>query len=654
MMDMNPSSWIGKRPFRWFTVPLLGAAALLLLAGCTSATPGPTSTPEPSATPTPLPPRPLTVCLGQEPASLFPLGNYSSAARSVLAAVYDGPIDRVSYEYRPVILETLPSLENGDAQLFPASVYVGDEIVDADGMPVTLVAGTLVRPAGCRSEDCLVAYDGMSEIQLDQMQVTFRLLPGLTWSDGTPLSAQDSVFSYTYSSSQDTPGSKYVIDRTRAYEAADALTVQWWGKPGFVDPTYFLNFWMPLPEHAWGQVPVDQLSESEAASRSPLGWGPYVIEEWVSGEQISLLKNPNYFRAAEGLPAFDVLTFRFVSSPDAALTDLETGACDLLDPGIFLDGPIDQLQDGGEQGRYQALFVSVPVMEQLVPGIRPAAYDNGYNPNYDRPDFFGDVRTRQALALCIDRQALVSTVLGGLTSEATSFLPAEHPLYAPDLPEYTFDPAAAGVLLEAVGWRDLDIDPGTPRQAWGVANVPTGTNFVIELVTTEAAQRQQVSGLLVASLAQCGIQVNVTSVPPDTLYAEGPQGSLFGRNFQLAEFAMGGTGAEPLCSWFTSEEVPAAQNYWVGTNLSGYSSAEFDAACRTAVQSLPEEAAHAQAYAEAQTLFGRDLPVIPLYWRIRAAAVRSDFCNFALDPTAASALWNLEAFQYGGDCRAAP
>jgi peptide/nickel transport system substrate-binding protein len=293
-------------------------------------------------------------------------------------------------------------------------------------------------------------------------------------------------------------------------------------------------------------------------------------------------------------------------------------------------------------------------MEQLAVGIRPAVYDNGYNPNYDRPDFFGDVRTRQALALCIDRQALVAAALGGLTTVPTSFLPAEHPLYAPDLPAYAFDPAAAGLLLEAVGWRDLDNDPVTPRQAWGVANVPTGTNFVIELVTTEAIQRQQVSSLLAGSLAECGIQVNVTSVTPDTLYAEGPQGVLFGRNYQLAEFAMGGTGGEPLCSWFTSAEIPVAQSYWVGTNLSGYSNAEFDAACRTARQSLPEEAAHVQAYAEAQALFGHDLPVIPLYWRIRAAAVRSDFCNFALDPTAASALWNIEAFQYGGECRLAP
>ena len=59
----------------------------------------------------------------------------------MLAAVYDGPIDTNSYGYQPVILQRLPSLENGDAQLFKKSVYVGDEVVDASGTPVTLAPG---------------------------------------------------------------------------------------------------------------------------------------------------------------------------------------------------------------------------------------------------------------------------------------------------------------------------------------------------------------------------------------------------------------------------------------------------------------------------------------------------------------------------------
>ena len=154
---------------------------LSLLVACGQKTLPPTPTPEPTLTATPAPPRQLTVCLGQEPASLFPLDNPSSAARSVLAAVYDGPFDMNSYGYQAVILERLPSIENGDAQLFSKSVYVGDEVVDASDTPVTLGVGVKIRTAGCYSDECVIEYDGTSEIQMDQMQVTFNLLPGLTW-----------------------------------------------------------------------------------------------------------------------------------------------------------------------------------------------------------------------------------------------------------------------------------------------------------------------------------------------------------------------------------------------------------------------------------------------------------------------------------------
>lgn len=627
---------------------LLALLVLLTACGGDSST---ALTPETTATPTSAPPRLLTVCLGQEPASLFPLDNPSSAARSVLSAIYDGPIDTNSYGYQAVILERLPDLANGDAQLFQTSVYVGDEVVDAGGLPVTLAPGVKVRPAGCRSSDCVVEYDGGGEVKMDQMQVTFRLLPGLTWADGEPLTAGDSVYAYNLVAGSPASGSDYLVERTKSYEAADDQTVHWWGKPGFVDPTYFTNFWTPFPQHVWGQIPADQLADSDEAGRAPLGWGPYVVLEWVDGSHISLVKNPRYFRFGEGLPHFDLLTFRFVPDPDTALSSLLAGTCDILDPSLRLDGQVGLLRSMDEQGQIRALFTTTPLMEQLALGIRPATYDNGYNPGLDRPDFFGDARVRQALAMCLDRQQVVNSVLLGLSSVPVSYVPAEHPLYNPAAPAYTFDVGAASVLLEQAGWRDVDNDPATPRRAWGVTGVPNDTPFEVRYVTTDAAQRQQVSAILGSSLAQCGIKANVEFLDQTVLYAPGPDGPLFGRRFDLAEFAMGSAGFVPPCEWFSSPEVPAAANRWVGTNVSGYGSQEYDEACQAARQSLPDEAAHAEAYGRAQSLFAADLPVIPLYWRVRVAAARPEVCNFSLDPTAAGALWNVENFDSGDGCQ---
>jgi len=639
---------------RRFILPLSGLlVAMAGLAACGSlrstVTPLPVN-PE-SATPsaTAIPARTLTVCLGQEPASLFPVNNPSSSARAVLAAVYDGPIDTNSYGYQPVILKDLPSLANGDAQLFQKSVYVGDEVVDASDTPVTLGVGMKVRPSGCRSDICAIVYDGKSAIQMDQMQVTFRLLPGLTWSDGQPLTAQDSVYAYDLAADPAGLGSNYLVERTKSYEAADNGTLQWWGKPGFIDSTYLTNFWMPLPKHLWENIPAGQLENSAVSSRSPVGWGPYVIKEWLAGDHITLTENPHYFRFGEGLPKISTLTFRFVPDPAMAVSDLIAGSCDILDPSIDLGGQLDLLRSMADKKQLQLSVATPPVMEQLAFGIRPAAYDKGYNAG-GRPDYLGDARVRRAVAMCIDRQKVVDTVLHGLSKVPASFVPADDPLYNSTMNTYSFDVSAANALLEQAGWQDKDNNPSTPRLARGVRNVPDGTTLELNYITTGAVQRVQVSTIVADSLAQCGIKVNVKYLDQAALYAAGPDGALFGRNFDLAEFAMGSTSTEPPCEWFTSAEIPDAANQWIGTNVSGYSNPDFDAACQAVQQSLVDEPTHGQAYQQAQTIFGGDLPVLPLYWRLEVAATRPDVCHFSLDPTASSALWNIDLIDSGISC----
>lgn len=628
----------------------------IFLAACGGSTPTPTITPIPTTptlatfTPTPVPERPLTICMSQEPASLFPINNPSAVARSILSAVYEGPIDTNNYGYQPVILKDLPSLANGDAQVFQQSVYVGDEVIDASDTPVTLAVGVKVRPAGCRNDACAITYDGAGSIKMDQVQVTFRLLPDLTWSDGLPLTAEDSVFAYTVANDPKIAGSRYLLERTKSYEAADEITVQWWGKPGFIDTTYIENFWAPLPKHLWGEIPVADLAASNAAAQSPVGWGPYAIQEWVPGDHITMAKNAYYFRAAQGYPKYTTLTFRFVQDPGTAVSDLIAHKCDILDPSINLDGQLDVLRSMANQKQLQVLFSGSAVMEQLAFGIRPASYDNGYTPGTDRPDYFGDPHVRQAVAMCVDRQKVVDTVLNGLTQVPTTFVPTDDPQYNSVVATYAYDVAAANKLLENAGWLDVDKDPSTARQAFGIKNVPDGTRFEINYITSAAAQRVQVSSALADSLAQCGIKVDINYLDQTVLYAAGPDGQLFGRTFDLAEFAMGSTGTEPPCDWFSSPEVPNGANFWVGTNVSGYGNPAFDTVCQQVQKTLSDEPEHAQAYRQAQSIFSEDLPVLPLYWRVKVAAARPDLCHFALDPTASTSLWNIAMFDSGAAC----
>lgn len=206
--------------------------------------PSPTPSPVPTSTPTatPLPPKELTVCQREEPNTLFVYGGPSRGARNVLDAVYDGPIDTKDYSFEAVILERVPSLENGDAAL--RTVYVGrDELVlNADGEVVELLPEATVQDA----DGDTVVFDG-EMISMTQMVVTFTLRADVTWADGERLTAEDSRFSYELAGQLDDAALQRRLDRTASYEVKDSRTVIWTGVPGYRDTFYPLNFYHPLP-----------------------------------------------------------------------------------------------------------------------------------------------------------------------------------------------------------------------------------------------------------------------------------------------------------------------------------------------------------------------------------------------------------------------
>jgi peptide/nickel transport system substrate-binding protein len=648
---------LGKSNFLLSCALVLG----LLFSSCSlpetpTATPVPvipetvTPSPEPVPTATALP-RSLAICLGQEPNSLYPFGTPNMAARSVLGAIYDGPIDTFTNGYQAVILEKIPSLENGDAQLTAVTVKRGNPVVDAAGNLSVLDVGITVLPSGCTDSACAVKYDGSNTLQMDQLVVTYRMLPNLTWSDGNPLTSADSAFAFKLASDEATPGSKYLVDRTQAYETVDERTVQWWGLPGFVDPTYADNFWSPLPKHLWEKIPAAELALADVKAHPPVGWGPYVFKDWSAGEYIRLEKNPLYFRAAEGLPKFDTLTFRFIKDAPTGISALIAGQCDILDTSLRLDSQIDLLTELERNNQVKLVTSTTPLIERLDFGIRPASHDDGYAPGIgDRQDIFGDVRTRQGIAYCLDRQTVVNTVLGGLSQVPDTFVSPAHPLFNAQTAKYPFDVNKGLELLKQAGWADADNNPATPLVAITVKNVALGIPLTVNYITTSALQRRQVSEILSKSLAQCGIGVNLTYVSQDELYAPGPNGPLFGRSFDLAEYAIGNAGTEPPCAWFLSDQVPTRANKWIGLNISGYSNADYDAACQKAMKILPDQTSYKDAYAQAQSIYANDLPSVPLYMRIKAAATRRDLCNFTLDAFAIDDLWNIEELDYSPTC----
>jgi peptide/nickel transport system substrate-binding protein len=602
---------------------------------------------EPTATATlaPEPPRLLTICLAQEPRSLFFYEAISTAERSVLAAIYDGPFELDGFIIQPVIVEKMPSLADGDALLQPVSVAPGDLLVDVNGNLVNLVEGVTYRPAGCSEWACAQTYTGDQPVQVDQLVVKFRLLPGLSWSDGTPLTAMDSVFSYQVAHELYPAAWPERVRRTQSYRAVDELTVEWIGVPGEMDSLYQTRIYPPLPQHAWGGISVQELPTSELASRQPLGWGAYSIQEWVTGDHITLQRNPLFFRAAQGLPHFDYLVYRFMDDSEQALSALLAGECDLIDPAAMPEGQVDELAELQADGRLALITQTAKAWDVLAFGI--TSLEPG------RPDFFALAEVRRAVAQCVDRSALTQRLAGGRMSVAQSYLPAEHPLYNPEVAQYAYDPQAAGERLQAAGWLDLDDNPATPRTALGVAGVPDGTPFLVDYLVSPDAQPQTAAQQIQVWLADCGIQANLVVQDPQVMLAAGPQGPIFGRQFDLAQFAWV-TTLEPPCNLYITNEIPGPYpDYplgWGGMNAAGYSSTAYDQACADALNSLADQPQYSQAHALAQQLFAEELPALPLYWHTNLLVTRNDLCG--LDPTPLAEDWlaGLEQVDYGEGC----
>ena len=610
-----------------------------------------------TAAPTPTEiPRTLVICIGAEPASLYIYQSSMLVQEHVLNAVYDGPIDFVSFQPLPVILEKIPSLADGDARIAPVTVQAGDPIINSDGEPVILAEGERFLPAGCRSNGCEQVYsDG--GVQMDQLSADFTLLPGLLWSDGQPLTAADSVYSFELARKtvEFSPYFSYrarvrTLQRTAAYEALSLLSTRWTGLPGFLDPEYRINFWSPLPEHAWGEFSAEELLNSETALVYPLGWGPYIIEDYRIGSHITLSRNENYFRAAEGLPAFDHLIFRFVDENSTRnIARLTSGECDVVDQDANLNDSLAELIDLDRGGFLNLEISPGTVFEHLDFGIRPAQYDDGYQPGKDRPDFFGNPLVRQAMAFCIDRKSINTALYEGLSEVYNSYVPQVHPLFNPERPIIEYNPATGRSMLEAAGWHDTDDDPSTPRTAVNVPGVPDGTPFTIRLWTTMAENRMVQAEIIRESLADCGIQAETQFWNPDEFFADGPEGPLFGRQFDLALFAWL-TGERPPCEYWMTEQIPAEEGGWQGENETGYSSSAFDEACAVALTALPGEPGFAPAHVLAQDIFLQDLPIVPLVARIKLVATGPEFCGLQMDWTVNSEMWNLEEFDRDDGC----
>ncbi len=614
-------------------------AAASPTAGASTPSPQPSGTASPapvSATAAAQPAQVLTICMGTEPVALMPYLDGSDAARTVQALLYAAPIDVVGYNTQPGILAEVPSLENGSAVVKVLRMLPGDRVLDDAGEVVTLTVGTRIRPAGCRNSGCAVTYDG-SDVEMDQMRVVFRLRRGLTWEDGSPVQAADSVYSMelaTALASPELPGvapGATLEVMTESYLALDAQTVVWTGVPGYLPQSYRTLFWLPMPSVAWRSTGLAELFLREDVVHTPMGYGPYGQVEWEGGATLRLSRSETYAAATGVRPFFDAVVFRFVdpADPKSALNALADGTCDLLTADLNLGEAFKEMSALQSAGSLQIL---------AQPGIAWEHLTFNTNVGSSRPALFADVRTRQAVAHCVDRKRLLQELTHAMGTAMATYVPPDAPLYAPGVQQYAYDAALGGTLLDEAGWRDEDGDG--VREAHAVEGVNEGVPFRLTYVTTGSDRRLRTAQLIAAELSVCGISVDTQVYEPWELFAQNPENVLVGGNFDLAQVALS-ADLLPQCSPYASWAMPALTNGWAGLNVGRFSSADYDAACMTASTALPGEADFVDGHREAQRIFADALPALPLYRTVSYLAARPDLAG--VRPDALSVVtWNVE------------
>jgi peptide/nickel transport system substrate-binding protein len=552
----------------------------------------------PAATATPEPETALRIGLLEDnrPRDLLPYHADSADARNtdpIAGLLFPPPLLALNFGYTTTgVLQQVPLLDNGGAELREVDVFL-----DAVGA-ITTTETTAVTKA-------------------QQIVVTFRWNPDLKWADGTPLTAEDSVFAYELAQQTSLGADAAVrLGLTERYVAVDDHTTQAFLKPDFLDPNYFLTSWPPLPRHLLKDVAPDQLRASEWAAR-PVGYGPYTFE---GADATSIRLRRNTFWPGGELPA-DEVSVSFLESVEALRDGLMGDALDVASADRATADQIAQLDKHAEAGELAVSYVPGPVWEHL-------------DYNLDVP-LLQDIRVRRAIALAINRSGLANALFGGHAPVLDSWLLPGQWAAAPadQLTRYEYNPDESRRLLDEVGLVDSNAD--------GLRELD-GAPLTIELLTTEGAPlRSQIAEQLKNDLAGVGVTLSIKAVPSQELYS--PGGPLFQRQFELALFAwIAGPDPAGFALW-SCKAVPSQQNGFTGDNFPGWCFREADQAITVATTSL-DQAERQQAYLRQQQLFTQELPSLPLFQRLglvlaspRVAGVQPD----ALAPIT----WNLASWK---------
>nr|WP_236544496.1 peptide ABC transporter substrate-binding protein [Roseovarius atlanticus] len=407
----------------------------------------------------------------------------------------------------------------------------------------------------------------------DFKSITWRLRDNLTWSDGTPVTASDVAFTWSYCTA-DGGGCAHVDkfsgiadietpnDRTVVIRFDEAKPFPYDAFVGASSPI--------LQADQFADCLGDRAPTCTEANFYPIGTGPFVVDDFRTGDAVRMSANPYYRDPAK--PAFASLMIKGGGTAEnAARAVLETAdydyAWNLQLPPEVLDG----MQAAG-RGEVVAAFGTL--VERVVLNLTDpssALGDERSTLAHPHP-FLTDISVRQALSMAIDRAILVEIGYGEAGRVTCNILPAPE-IYASDANEACKmqDVEGAKALLDSAGWTDSDGD--------GVRD-KDGVALRLLFQTSTNAVRQTFQAAIKSWWSELGVETELRNVDGNVFFGSDPNSpdtyQKFYADVQMYAQMFDGTDPEAYMASWTCERIPTPDNQWQGTNMPRYCNEAFD------------------------------------------------------------------------------
>lgn len=462
-------------------------------------------------------------------------------------------------------------------------------------------------------ENGLVSEDGLT--------VTYNLLPDVVWSDGEPFTCDDVLFTFeTVTNPESGAVSTTGYDKIESVTCEDdhTVVVQY---TEFYAP-YLSLFAAIMPRHATGE-PADMVNWDY--NLNPIGTGPFVLENWVFGDQLVLRANENY-RKYPDFPRVDQVIIRIIPSREVGKALISSGEIDILWDLTEADVP-----EFEEDPNVVVNSRPSPGTERLLINLADPALDATDDPINNPHPILGDLRVRQAIELGIDKQFLVDQLLFGATTVGSNELNIGP--YQCDVPTTGYDPDAAIALLEEAGFTDEDGDG--VRECHGCQYAEEGTPLRLKLQTTSGNQlREEAEQLIIEMMAEIGLEFYIENVPSSELFGSWSNNAFRKHgNFDVLMYTTSDSidPQSQMFGYFHMSQMPTEANAGTGFNYSRWVNEEASAAIEAA-GATPDPAERDANYQRACELIAEELPHIYLYDRSDIHLTRSNVQNFAVNP----------------------